>query len=54
LTCFESMSCDRFFHELCGIVYSILIVQSVFNCRCYVLQPSWFNTISISVICQLD
>ena len=54
LTCFESMSCDRFFLELRGIVYSILLVQSVFNCRCYVLQPSWFNTISISVICQLD
>ena len=51
---FESMSRDRFFHELCGIVYSILLVQSVFNCRCYVLQQSWFNTISISVICQLD
>jgi hypothetical protein len=54
LTCFESMLRDRFFHELYGIVYSILLVQSVFNCRCYVLQPSWFNTISISVICQLD
>jgi hypothetical protein len=54
LTCFEKMSRDRFFHELCGIVYSILLVQSIFNCRCYVLHSSWFNTISISVICQLD